>query len=97
MDEQKFCRICKQKTDCQNVYRAMGHAESPSVTARIVLAFLLPLIVFIVSLGASERILTRAIHRENVLTALSFLLALSVTFACIVLTRKIRRRCRQGG
>jgi hypothetical protein len=41
--------------------------------------------------------LTRAIRRENVLTAVSFLLALLVTFACIVVTRRIRRRRCQGG
>lgn len=97
MEEQELCHICKQKNDCRNVYRAMGHTDGPPVTVRVVLAFLLPLLVFIVSLGASERMLAKAIHRENILTAVSFLLALSVTFACIVLTGKIRRKSCQGG
>jgi len=97
MDEQGFCHTCKQKNDCRNVYRTVGHAESPPVTAKVVLAFLLPLVVFIVSLGVSERMLAEVVQRENVLTAVSFLLALSATFACVVLTRRIRRRCCQGG
>ncbi len=97
MDEQEFCHTCKQKNDCRNVYRKLGNTESPPVTSKVILAFLLPLLVFIVSLGISERILTSVINAGHILAALSFLLALLFTFACIVLTRMIRKGISQGG
>jgi len=97
MVQQEFCQICKQKSDCRKVYRTLGNAESPSVTIKVMLAFLLPLLVFIVSLGISEKMLARALHTGYILTVLSILLALFVTFACILLTLMIRRRCHQDG
>ena len=97
MVQEEFCHICKQKDDCRKVYRTLGNAESPPVTAKVVLAFLLPLLVFIASLGVSEKMLTRAIDTAYILTAVSILVALCVTFACIVLTWMIRRGYRQGG
>ena len=97
MVEQEFCQRCQQKDDCWKVYRKMGNTESPSVTATVVLAFLLPLLIFIVSLGTSERILTKVIDTDYMLTAMSLLLSLLVTFACIVLTRILRGESRQDG
>ena len=97
MVQQEFCQTCKQKNDCRKVYRELGNVEGPPIAAKVMLAFLLPLLVFIMSLGAFERILTGSINESNVLTAVSLLLALVVTFTCIVLIRMIRRGCRQGG
>ena len=91
MVKQEFCQNCNQKDDCQKVYRMLGNAEGPPVAAKVFLAFLLPLVVFIVSLGAFERILTGVIDNVHVLAAISFLLAVLVTFACILITRVIRR------
>lgn len=97
MVKQEFCQRCKQKDDCRKVYRKLGNTESPSVTAQVVLAFLLPLLIFIVSLGTSERILTKVIDTDYVLMVVSLLLSLFVTFACIVLIRMLRRESRQNG
>jgi DMSO/TMAO reductase YedYZ heme-binding membrane subunit len=97
MVQQEFCQICPQKDDCRKVYRKLGNTKGPPVTAKVVLAFLLPLLIFIVSLGTSERILTKVIDTDYVLTAISLLLSLLVTFACIVLIRILRRESRQGG
>jgi hypothetical protein len=91
MDEQEFCHTCKQRNDCRKVYRKLGNTESPPVVAKVILAFLLPLLVFIVSLGISEKMLTRAIHSDSILSTISILLALFLTFACILLTWMIRR------
>ena len=97
MARQELCHTCKQKNDCRKVYDQLGRVEGPSVTAKVILAFLLPLLVFIASLGVSEKMLTRAIDTAYILTAVSILVALCVTFACIVLTWMIRRGYRQGG
>ena len=91
MAEQKFCQDCNQKHDCQEIYQQLGDIKGPSVVVKVIVAFLLPLVVFIVSLAAFERILAGAISTEQVQTALSFLMALLVTFVCILIIRVINR------
>ena len=92
MAEQKFCENCKQKHDCQRIYEQLGDIKGPSVVIKVIVAFLLPILVFIVSLAFSERILSGVESSERVKTALSFLLALLVTFVCILIVRVIRKR-----
>lgn len=91
MESQRFCQDCIQKHDCQGIYKQLGDSPAESVTLKVILAFLLPLIVFIVSLAVSERVLTRVIHIEEVQIILSFLLALLVTFVCVLITRVINK------
>lgn len=91
MESQRFCQDCFQKHDCQRIYEQLGDSPGESVTLKVILAFLLPLIVFIVSLAVSERVLARVISIEEVQMALSFLLALLVTFMCILIVRVINK------
>ena len=91
MDRQEFCHTCNQRHDCQKAYEQLGKMEGPSVVVKVILAFLLPLAVFVVCLVVCERILAGAISSEHLRTALSFLLALLAAFACILLTRVISR------
>ena len=91
MASQRFCQDCIQKHDCRRVYEQLGGASGPSVALKAVLAFLLPLVVFIVSLAVFERVLAGAINTEQMQTALSFLLALLATFICILITRVINK------
>ncbi len=92
MAEQKICGDCKQKHDCQSVYRQLGDIEGPSVVIKVIVAFLLPLVVFIVSLAVFQEIFVRAISSQGLQAAFSFLLALVVTFVCILIVRVIRKR-----
>jgi len=97
MTQQEFCHTCKQNSDCRKVYGQLGGLEGPSVAAKVVLAFLLPLVVFVVSLAAFDRILAGAIGEGHVLTAVSLLLALGASFTCILITGMINRQFGQGG
>jgi len=73
----------------------LGEVEGPSVVFRAVIAFLLPLVVFIASLIVFERILGGAIGNKGVQTAVSFISALLVTFVLILIIRVInKQRCK---
>jgi len=91
MVEQKFCEDCKQKHDCRRIYEQLGDVEGPSVVIKVIVAFLLPLVVFIVSLAVFQEIFVRAISSQGLQAAFSFLLALVVTFVCILIVRVINR------
>jgi hypothetical protein len=97
MDERKFCDNCMQKHDCQSVYRQLGDIEGPSVVIKVIVAFLLPLLVFIVSLAIFEKILGGAISTDQLRTALSLPAALLITFIFILIARVINRRFGQFG
>ena len=69
----------------------MGEAKGPSVVPRVVIAFLLPLMVFIGALAAFEAILARTIDSKGLKTWLSSLLAVLVTFTVILIIKAINR------
>ena len=91
MDRQDFCQSCEQKHDCQDVYRQLGEAESPSVALKVVVAFLVPIVVFVASLAAFQQILASVINTEELQTVVSFLLALLLTGVCVLIIRAISR------
>jgi len=92
MEPQNSCKDCIDKHDCKRIYEQLGDSPRESVTLKVILAFLLPLIVFIVSLAVSERVLARAINIEGVQIVLSFLLALLVTFVYVLITRVLNKQ-----
>jgi hypothetical protein len=96
MTQQELCQQCNQRQDCGQVYEQLGKLEGPSIVRKVVLAFLLPLIVFIVSLAVFERMFSGLIIAGQVQSALSFAAALSLTFVCIFLTKVVDRRFGQG-
>jgi uncharacterized membrane protein len=91
MARKVFCQDCTQKHDCQGIYEQMGESSDTSFTLKVILAFLLPLLVFIVSLAVFEKVLAGTFNAGRLQTVVSFLLALLVTFACILITRVIRK------
>lgn len=105
MAQQEFCQECNQKHasletpkksltghDCREVYRQLGKAEGRSVVFKVVIAFLVPLVVFIAALAASEKILAKTINTKELQTALSFLLALSMAFAVVLVIKAINKK-----
>jgi hypothetical protein len=94
MAQEKFCQDCDQNHDCQKVYQQLGNIKGPSVVFRVIVAFLLPLVVFIVSLAVFEEIFAEAINTEELRTALSFFIAMLITFVCILIIQAINRQLR---
>ena len=95
MFQQKFCQECNQKRNCKEVYQQLGKAGSPSVVFKVVIAFLVPLVVFIAALAIFKAILAGIINSKEAQTALSFLLALSVTFVAVLVIKMIGKQLRK--
>jgi hypothetical protein len=91
MAELKPCQECDQKHKCQDIYQQLGKAQGPSVAFKAVVAFLLPLLIFIVSLAVFERILARTTDVKGLRIALDFLLALLVTLATMLIIKVINK------
>ncbi len=91
MDEQKVCQGCNYKSRCQEVYEKLGKIHGQSVVLKVLAAFLLPIVVFIGCLAASDRILAEVIHSKGAQTVVGLLLALLATCICILITRLINK------
>lgn len=81
------CRSCPDKHRCREIYEQLEKTKGPSVAFKSVAVFLVPLVVFIASLAIFERILTKLISTKALQTAISCLLALLVTFICILIIK----------
>jgi hypothetical protein len=92
MNQQKICSHCGQRQTCQDVYRKLGNIKGPSVVLKVIIAFLLPLVIFIGTLTIFEEILKGKIASEPVQTILVFLLALSVSAIFISIIRTVNKR-----
>lgn len=91
MAQQRFCRQCGRRDDCQDVYQKLG-GKGPSLAFKAVVAFAVPLLFFIICLAVSERILAETISAERLRTAAALVLSLSVTFLLILVIRAISGR-----
>ena len=89
MVQHDLCRQCNQRQDCGKVYEQLGKMEGPSIVKKVILAFLMPLVVFTGSLAVFERIFSGMITVGQSLSALSSASALALTFVCILLTKVI--------
>ena len=92
MSQQEFCQNCNQKHSCQSLYQQLGRAKTPSVVRKVVVALLLPLIVFIVSLAAFQKFLTGTTDSKQLQSALAFLLALAAAFLFVLITKLISKQ-----
>jgi len=84
MTDEQFCRDCGHRPDCGKVYEQLGAASGPCVTLKVIIAFLLPIGVFIASLALFEKVLSVAAVSETARTTAGFALAAAVTVAVIL-------------
>ena len=92
MVPQKPCQGCSQRDGCEKIYDQLGKIKGPSLVSTTLLAFLLPLLVFIASLAAFDRILNNLTTTKGLRAILAFLPALGVTAALMLTIRLLRQR-----
>ena len=72
------------------VYEQLGCAEGPSVTGAVVVAFLLPIVIFVAALGGFSRVLENS-GAGPCQTPLAVVLAIMVTAGSMLAMRAIIR------
>ena len=89
--QSKFCEGCTQAHDCKKVYEQLGQSKGSSVALGVVVAFLLPIIVFVVTLGVSGQFLANAVAQKYQ-TPAAFVSALFVTVSVMLVVSLILKR-----
>ena len=87
MGKQKFCQSCVQKQQCRDIYQKLGNAKGPSVVSDVIMAFLLPIAVFITVLAISRYVADTLIAIKWLQTSISFLSAVLAVFIYILIIR----------
>jgi len=89
-NDTKNCSQCGQKDRCGLLYEKMGNSGGPNVAWKAVVALLIPIVVFILSLVAAEKLLKDQFN-DKTLTIICFIAALGVTITVVFLIRAIQR------
>jgi uncharacterized membrane protein (DUF485 family) len=92
MKQNEFCEKCGDRLRCQDAFRQMGKTQGKHVVRNIILAFLLPIVIFIGVLAISQQLLINHIVSDGLRTTVSVLLSLAVTFVYVLIARVISRR-----
>ena len=92
MDTQKACENCSTKNSCQDVYCEIGKKKGPSIVIKAVTALLLPMLVFIATLVAAEKILKTKIESQEIQTIIVFLTAIIITLAVVMIIKVINKK-----
>lgn len=78
MTQDRQCKGCQHHNTCDDMYRRLGHSQAPPVTVHVLVAFVMPLIVFVFSLAGAQKIWS-ALAYPQLITLMSFLSALAAT------------------
>lgn len=98
MTTDKKCSSCKDSHNCSAVYGQIGNAKGPSIAFKTIIAFPLPIIIFIVALAVCESWLKSVFDDKFFPSAIGALVALIavVVYICTVrlfLNRRSKADC----
>jgi uncharacterized protein (DUF2236 family) len=88
MDQQ--CKNCGEKERCREIFEKLGSSKAPPVLLKVIQAFLLPLILFIVALAVAEKVLTERLNSSlgrNLLALVAGVIVVCLYLAVLKLWR----------
>ena len=91
MTDHEICEKCSQRNGCEKAYQRMADFKGPSVLGKVLIAFAIPLLSFILAAAVFQR-LTADFASETLATALSFVLAVGTTVLVMIIIRVANRR-----
>jgi phosphotransferase system glucose/maltose/N-acetylglucosamine-specific IIC component len=91
MVNEKKCEGCQEAHTCKDAYHRIGQSKGSSVVFKVLIAFVVPILVFIASLIVFEPVLARFINSQRLLTIANFLFALSVTFVIMLVIKFVNK------
>lgn len=92
MTQDKNCDNCVHSDRCSEIYERLGRTKGPSVVSKVVLAFLLPIIIFIVTLAVCQLWLKSVFDSENIITGVGAIIALFTVLIYIFTVRSFCNR-----
>jgi hypothetical protein len=98
--QDEWCSGCGQRSSCGSVYQKLGTARGPSVLGKSLIAFVLPIVLFVLALAGFEWLLRGRIEDPDLRMLAGILPSLGVSIVGVWAARRIflsRAECdRQG-
>lgn len=91
MAQSKSCEGCSHAHDCTKVYEQLGCADGPSIAGAVVVAFLVPILVFIGALAGFGWLLEDTVDARYQMPVAAAL-ALAATTGVMLVLRVATRR-----
>jgi len=92
MTDQQQCQNCGQRHNCQEIYRQMSNSKAPKVLSKVIQAFVVPLVIFILILAVSEKLLAEKLQSEAGKTFAALAASVSVVLLYLVILKLWRRK-----
>ena len=92
MPDEDKCQSCESRDSCKEIYKQVGSSSEPSVTFRVLIAFLLPIAVFIIVLAISEKMLASKLNSQAAVTAISVITAVFITGLVVFIVRALVKK-----
>jgi len=89
--QSESCKGCSQARECEKIYERLGKAGGPSVAWMVLVAFLLPIGIFLGVLGVSERALDGTVAPPYE-TPVAFVIALLITTGLMLIVSTVVKR-----
>jgi len=86
MDE--HCNSCGQKDRCQEVYEKLGHREGPNVAFKAVLAFVVPVAIFIAAALLTQNLLKNKIENASLMVLIQLATGLAAAGLVVFIIRR---------
>jgi len=95
MVQHDLCTDCDQNRRCRDVYAKLGASRGPSITCKVLVAFLVPLLLFILALFVLQKVLAGLGMTDGLNTLCSLagaaLLVLAYAAGALALGKRLRR------
>lgn len=92
MTDQQQCQDCGQRHNCQEVYQQMSNSKVPKVLPKVIQAFVVPLVIFIVALVVSEKLLAERLQSEASKTLATLVISILAVLLYLVILKLWRRK-----
>jgi hypothetical protein len=93
MTDQDICGKCIQRNGCKQAYQRMADYKGPSVLGKVLIAFAVPLLSFILAAAVFQE-LTAGLTSKTTATVLSFALSVGTTAFVMAVIQVANRRFR---
>jgi hypothetical protein len=94
MDE--HCNSCGQKDRCQEVYEKLGHREGPNIAFKAVLAFVVPIAVFVGAALLTQNLLKNKIENASLIVLIQLATGLAAAGLVVFMIRRFSHRNDSG-
>ena len=90
MKEKDFCKQCDKKHSCRDVYEKIGKSKSPPVTMQLIKAFVLPVLLFILTFVSLESLITKLTNNSKLQIVLQIVIAGCITTLLIMFSKLLK-------